>query len=245
MDRLPHFGGVVGRTSRDETHFRRCPPRCVRSRDPVASLVDPFGGRRSKSIRLTASIQTRGDDVSFEWLASTLLVVVGIGIGIWQYRDGRRTQLLVELQGDKDAVAAVAQRIRAIGLPSMRRRRLELIGSLCVAAVFEKSGRSRSLIYGALSEVTNYSDDVRKIVDEITVTVHRGSAYTDLEHAKRMVHDLRAALRLDSDLRVRIDECELDASAGSNLWRTDPRLSPAVFAWLMWRQLPSAWVRWL
>jgi hypothetical protein len=104
-----------------------------------------------------------------EWV-SPLLVVAGLGLGLWQYVRAQRKQLLVDLQGDKAAVAAVALRVWSGRFPHARwsRHRRELFEALCLAAVFESSGRSRSLIYGALTHAgqrARYRAEIRDIVD--------------------------------------------------------------------------------
>src|SRR3954454_11205086 len=93
--------------------------------------------------------------IHFEWLVTALIVLISIGVGLWQYDQGRRRQLLVDLQGDKNQVGAVAMRVWSDRFPHSSgrwstQRRCELFEALCLAAVFQRSGRTRSLIYGAL-----------------------------------------------------------------------------------------------
>ena len=152
--------------------------------------------------------------MDYKWLVSSLIVVAGIAIGLWQYLETRRKQLLVDLQGDKNAVAAVAMRVRSGRFPRWRtQHRRELFEALCLAAVFQRSGRSRSLVYGALAnagrgeeywQASRYRQEIRETVDRITVIVSQSSAYTDMARARRMLIDLRAVLQLDKDIRLRI-----------------------------------------
>jgi Phosphoribosyl transferase domain len=178
--------------------------------------------------------------MDYKWLVSSLLVVAGIAIGLWQYLEARRKQLLVDLQGDKNAVAAVAMRVRGGRFPrwSTKHRR-ELFEALCLAAVFQRSGRSRSLVYGALASVgqpgeyrlaEKYRQEIQQTVDRITLIVSRSSAYTDLGRARRMLVDLRAALYLDNDIRLRLDTFELNADMARE-WPPDERLRHSVFGW--------------
>jgi Phosphoribosyl transferase domain len=62
--------------------------------------------------------------------------------------------------------------------------------------------------------------------------VGQGSAYTDLTRGRRMLLDLRAALHLDADVRLRVDRFELDARAADDGWPPDVRLRHPVFAWV-------------
>jgi hypothetical protein len=181
--------------------------------------------------------------MDYEWLVSSLLVFTGLGIGFWQYIEARRKQLLVDLQGDKNAVAAVAMRVWSgrfprWPVPHSTRHRRELFEALCLAAVFQRSGRSRSLIYGALADAgrtdryrqaDRYREEIRETVDRITKIVSRSSAYTDLTGARRRLTALRAALRLDPDVRVRLDRFELDTGTTMENWPPDSRLSHCAF----------------
>ena len=170
----------------------------------------------------------------FEWVVTSLFVLAGIGIGLWQYVRAQRRQLLVDLQGSKSAVAAVAMRIWSGQFPKSRRsrHRRELFEALCLAAVFQRSGRSRSLIYGALTEAgktPQYRAEIRDIVSRIMVTVSRSWGYTDLRTAGRRLTMLRAALRLDADVRLRVDAFDLQETTAHEEWPPDARLRHCAF----------------
>jgi hypothetical protein len=179
--------------------------------------------------------------MDYKWLVSSLIVAAGIAIGLWQYLETRRKQLLVDLQGDKNAVAAVAMRVRGGRFPRWRtQHRRELFEALCLAAVFQRSGRSRSLVYGALvnagrgeeyQQVSRYRHEIRETVDRITVIVSQSSAYTDMARARRMLIDLRAALQLDPDIRLRIDTFGLLAHTAWRDWPPDERFRHEAFRW--------------
>ena len=170
-----------------------------------------------------------------------MIVVAGIATGLWQYLETRRKQLLVDLQGDKNAVAAVAMRVRSGRFHRWRtQNRRELFEALCLAAVFQRSGRSRSLVYGALAntgreeeyrQASRYRREIRETVDRITVIVSQSSAYTDLARARRMLIDLRAALQLDSDVRLRLDTFGLNAHTAWGDWPPDERFRHHAFRW--------------
>jgi hypothetical protein len=87
-----------------------------------------------------------------QWLVPSLVALVGIAVGVQQYAARGRQQLLIDLQSDNAAAAAVAMKVRDGRFPKRsdwwsKRRRRELFEALCLASVFERSGRSRSLIY--------------------------------------------------------------------------------------------------
>ncbi|HEX7214061.1 MAG TPA: phosphoribosyltransferase [Methylomirabilota bacterium] len=180
--------------------------------------------------------------MNYEWLVTTFIAGAGFAVGLWRYDETRWRQLLVDLQGDKNAAAAVAVRVRAGRFPQWRsKRRRELFDALCVAAVFQRSGRSRALIYGALENAgrrgqfenaDTYRSEIRETVDRITMIVGQGSAYTDLTRGRRLLLDLRAALHLDPDVRLRVDRFELNARAADGGWPPDVRLCHPVFAWV-------------
>jgi hypothetical protein len=175
-------------------------------------------------------------EIRLELLVPALLGLAGVTIGLWQYVQARRRQLLVDLQGSKSAVAAVAMRIWSGRFPKgrwSRRHRRELFEALCLAAVFERSGRSRSLIYGALTHAgkdERFREEIREIVDRTTVIVSRSWAYTDLQSARRRLMMLRAALHLDVDVRLRLDAFELHVSRAEDTWPPDSRLDHRAFA---------------
>jgi hypothetical protein len=194
------------------------------------------------------------DNDTLVWLVPSVLVVVGFAVGLVEYWGRSRQQLLIDLQGKNSAAAAaVALRVRDGKFPKRvpmlsKRRRRELFQALCLAAVFERSGRSRSLIYSALSYAggdaydCRYQEEIREIVDRTTVTVSRGWAYTDLSRARKRLSMLRAALGFDGDVRLRLDSSELNARTARGAGVTpDLRLcdnarhgrtvSPQAFSW--------------
>ena len=147
--------------------------------------------------------------------AGPAVAAVALVFGAYQYLGRRRQQLLIDLQGGKEAVASAAARVRNGDVPrrfpkgrSTRQRR-ELFEALCLAAVFESSGRSRSLIYDAMSSVMRnerYRGEIDSIVKRLSMIVGRNSAFTNLNTALRRVEILRAALGLDGDIRIRISK---------------------------------------
>ena len=160
-----------------------------------------------------------------DWIAASAAIIALIAFlfGLFGYIEGRRQQSLLALQGTKEAVAATASRISAGKLPYFATHRHELFESLCLAAVFERSGRSRALIYAALSaSIADRRKTLRhgargdmnraeicQIIDEISAVVIKNWSYTDLTRARRMLSILRAALDLDGDVRTRVEKRDL------------------------------------
>ena len=176
---------------------------------------------------------TDSGSTTVDWLkviVPAATAVIALGIGLWQYRATRWRQRLIDIQeGDKSAAGFVAVQLWA-GRPKWlfwrrwpftfsrhrKRRREELLQALCLATVFEKSGRLNSLIRAALqSQDRRYDPELREIMDRMTVAVTRNWNFTELETARRRLILLRMALGLDGETRVRLDRYALRAeSAG-------------------------------
>ena len=188
------------------------------------------------------------DNATVEWLKVIVPAAIAIGgfaIGLWQYREGRWRRLLIDVQeGDKSTVAFVAMQVWNGEFPKRTfpwkwkwpkwvdrrrsKRRQELFQALCLAAVFQKSGRSMSLVHGALASVAqdpHFRREVKQIVDLTTVAITRSWSYTDLQSGRRRLNSLRAALQLDGGLRLRLDAYEFFASSEARHLPSDPRLS--------------------
>lgn len=145
-----------------------------------------------------------------ETITETVSIIVAasaLWFGIFQYQERRRQQLLIDLQGHKEAVAAAADRIRRSEPPSRfrwlaRRHRKDQIRALCLATVFEKSGRSRALIYAALTKTLKqdlYRTEIEDIVESLSDVIKKYSGFTDLKEAEENLDELRAAVGLKSD----------------------------------------------
>lgn len=124
-----------------------------------------------------------------------------------------RQQRLGALQGTKEAVAAGASAITRKRIPSYDGRyRRAIFEGLCLAAVFERSGRTRSLIYAALNtamKTPSYQKEITRIIRDKTLVIDRGGPYTDLTVAHRRLVALEAALNLGGDVRLRIGPREM------------------------------------
>ena len=167
-------------------------------------------------------------------IASVVIAVLALAFGFIQYSQRRRQQLLIDLQGDKEAVAAVATRIRNGRMPWRKRNRSELLEAMCLAAVFERSGRSRSLVYAALTKAMareEYREDIISNVEDISAVITRNSPYTDLARAQRRLFALRAALSMNDDLRIRVQRIDAYLSQPKDAEKFDERCEDEIHRW--------------
>lgn len=171
--------------------------------------------------------------------AGAVVGTLVFAFGVFQYLERRKQQLLIDLQGGKEAVAAAAKRIRDGELPHRiprisRKRRRSLLEALCLAAVFEGSGRSRALIYAALGrtvELDRYTSEINEIVGDLSAVIVRNSPYTDLSRATRRIYALRAALNLDGDVRVRVTYEQALRAQPKSCPTPDKRLTHSAHTW--------------
>jgi hypothetical protein len=111
------------------------------------------------------------------------------------YRQTQHAEMLRALQGEKEAVGYMAFSLSEGRLPRSPRRRREILKSLCLAAVFEGSDRSRVLVYEALRRHARHDDDeVKEIVDSIESRFADMSELADLNRGQRRLAALKAAL---------------------------------------------------
>jgi hypothetical protein len=175
------------------------------------------------------------DAVTAASVASAAIAILALGFGLIQYSERRRQQPLADLQGDKEAVAAAAATLVRHGqLPRRKRNRYELLEALCLATVFEGSGRSRSLLYAALAKAMTLEEDRTQIirsVEGISAVVSRNSPYTDLARARRRLFALRAALGLDGDLRMRVERLDISSSQVNDTATPDERCTDETHTW--------------
>ena len=160
--------------------------------------------------------------------------LLSLGFGIYQYAARRRQESRTEIiQGEKETAAAAAVRIRSM----KRSPRSQELQALCLASVFERSGRTRSLIHAALkAQQVNHPDVIRDIVDQITVVIGRNASYTDLTRARRRLISLRSALSLDGDTRTRIDAIEIYTGAARTEGETPCGCKHEAHSWAQVRQ---------
>jgi hypothetical protein len=170
----------------------------------------------------------------FVEIVAVVGALLSLAFGIYQYAARRRQESLTEIiQGEKETAAAAAVRI----LSKKRGPRRPELQALCLASVFERSGRTRSLIHGALkAQQVNHPDEIRGIVDQITMVIGRNASYTNLTRARRRLISLRSALSLDGDTRTRIDAIEVCTGAARMDTETPCGCKHEAHSWAQVRQ---------
>ena len=135
-----------------------------------------------------------------EWLAMVAVTVsiFSIIFAVFQWRKANRSEEIKALQGEKEAVAYVAHKIAFKGLPRGRIYREQLLESLCLAAVFERSDRSRALIYSALRRYLNENDHKRvtHYLNRMNETFTDFESVLDLKGGYKRLNQAYIALKL-------------------------------------------------
>ena len=91
-----------------------------------------------------------------DWIAlfAAVVALASVALHLWLRRvdkeEGRHTSVMTALQGEKEAVGYEAYRIGEKGWPQRLEEREQLRDGLCLAFIFERSDRTRAMIYRAL-----------------------------------------------------------------------------------------------
>ena len=96
-----------------------------------------------------------------DWIAIGAFIVSFISLVI-TLRDKKRQQhqsVISALQGQKEAVAYIALRMRHRRLPWSKKDRDEIITALCLAWILESSDRARASLLTALTEANKVRQD--------------------------------------------------------------------------------------
>jgi hypothetical protein len=136
------------------------------------------------------------------WEVSDMIALVAVGVAfaslilsLLHRRQVQHATTLEALQGDKEAVAYIAFEVSKAKIPKSKKRREEILESLCLAVIYQKSGRSRVMIYSALKEVSKkYNSDVKDAVNSIEERFDEFRGTTDLSTADKRLSELRSAL---------------------------------------------------
>lgn len=131
---------------------------------------------------------------------TTVIALLSLAFSIIQYLRARHENVIRALQGNKETVGYIAFRLSEGNRRLLRnpRRRREILMALCLAAVFEKSGRSRTLIYRALEKAKKtYEDEVIGLVDEIETHFDDYEKISKLEKGRKRLGQLRQALSIE------------------------------------------------
>jgi hypothetical protein len=171
---------------------------CAHSVTPVAFRFTIHSGRQ-RFIPLSWSVLR---EVAMTWKPSDIIAVVAAGIAfaslvltLLNRRAVRHAGTIQALQGEKQAVAYVAFQVSKGQIPRAKGRREEVLQSLCLAAVYENSGRSRVMIYSALRQAKGaYSQEVHDAVRSIDKRFEEFRGITNLSTAYERLAELKSAL---------------------------------------------------
>lgn len=138
------------------------------------------------------------------WEMSDIIALIAVGVAfaslilsLLHRRQVQHATTLEALQGDKKAVAYIALEVSKEKIPRSKKRREEILESLCLAVIYQDSGRSRVMIYSALREVSNkYKQEVHDSVKSIEKRFDEFRGITDLSTADKRFGELRAALEI-------------------------------------------------
>ncbi len=200
----------------------------------VASTIKSILLHGARLILFRGRGDTSMDASTVGTVASAVAAALALIFGFYQYHERRRQQLLIDLQGNKETVAAVATRVRNGKLPWRWRYHRELLEAMCLATVFERSGRSRSLLYAALAKSMAKKRSRKMItssVEDISAVIARNSPYTDLARARRHLFALRAALSINDDIRIRAERIDTYLSQPDARKKYDNRCRDEIHEW--------------
>jgi hypothetical protein len=127
---------------------------------------------------------------------AAVIALASLVFSFLQYVHAQHNELLRALQGDKESVAYVAYRLGRGKVPRSKRRRIEILTSLVLAAIFTNSDRTRALVHTAARELqSRFPDEVLKIIEEIENDFDRYSDQAGLEKSGRKhLEELKSAL---------------------------------------------------
>lgn len=130
-------------------------------------------------------------------LFAVSVAVASLILSLLHRRQVQHATTLEALQGDKEAVAYIAFEVSKAKIPSSKRRREEVLEALCLAVIYQKSGRSRVMIYSALKEVLKmHKREVHDAIESIEKRFDEFRGITDLSTADNRLSELKSALRM-------------------------------------------------
>lgn len=128
-------------------------------------------------------------------LIAVLVAFVSLILSLLHRRQVQHATTLEALQGDKEAVAYIAYEVSKAKIPRSKKMREEILEALCLAVIYQKSGRSRVMIYSALNEVAKkHNGEVQDAVTSIEKRFHEFRGITDVSTADKRLGELRSAL---------------------------------------------------
>jgi hypothetical protein len=139
-----------------------------------------------------------------DYIAAVAAVIslVALFLTWFAYRAAQHAETLKALQGERESIAFAAYSIGRGRVPRSKNQRQDLIRSLCLAAMFESSDRSRALIYEALIKLTTqHADEIWPIVDDLDRLLARIGTVAELD-VKRGTGRLTQLRRALGDTRT-------------------------------------------
>jgi hypothetical protein len=139
------------------------------------------------------------------WETSDTIAAVAVVIAtlsfvfsLIQYLRAKHENIIRALQGNKETVGYIAFKLSEGEFPRRVKRRKEILMSLCLAAIYERSGRSRTLLYRALKKsMERYSSEVAAIIADIEQHFEAYVEVSKLEKATKRLLQLKIALHVE------------------------------------------------
>jgi hypothetical protein len=129
--------------------------------------------------------------------------------------DDPSTPLVIKaLQGDKESVGYEAYRITIDGWPCRGKQRSPLRDALCLAGVFERSGRTQAMVYEALRR---HPEDEKHRIEEVLRRIQtmfdQFGEELDLVRGQKRLVGLCSAIRIEP-VRIKSDPPEKATGLG-------------------------------
>ena len=134
--------------------------------------------------------------------AAVAIALLSAAFSLFQYLRARHEETIRALQGNKESVGYIAFKLSEGKFPRRAGRRKEILMSLCLAAIFEGSGRSRTMIYRPLKramKVKTYRAEVIGMIDEIERHFLESVDDSELVKGNKRLKQLKRALGLGED----------------------------------------------
>ena len=127
------------------------------------------------------------------------IALVSFAFSLIQFLRAKHEEKIRALQGNKESVGYIAYKLSKGKLPILPKRRKDILMSLCLAAIFEGSGRSRTLIYSALKKaMEKHSDEVKVMIADIEkhFKEYIEIGITNLKKGQKRLKNLEKALEI-------------------------------------------------
>ena len=126
---------------------------------------------------------------------AVVIATLSFAFSFIQYLRAKHEDIIRALQGNKETVGYIAFKLSEGEFPRRAKRRKEILMSLCLAAIYESSGRSRTLLYRALKKsMERYSSEVAAIIADIEKHFEVYVEVSKLEKATKRLQQLKIAL---------------------------------------------------